>query len=147
MTPPIKSNKRPREDSGVDTPKRSSLGAACIKDDGSRKTKMFRFRVLLPNGTSVELKMSELRKEMPIEEFIDAVRKEYVLVINQKRSPKRNINWDYQDLYFTDVNDNKIRIKFDLCEFSSSNWHLLWLHVRFNPTIYSGCTHASRNGI
>ncbi|KAL6581291.1 hypothetical protein OROMI_007214 [Orobanche minor] len=63
---PHKVEQKTREDSGVATPRKSSLGAGHLKDDTPSKTKMFRFRLLLPNGTSLDLKMSELRKEMPI---------------------------------------------------------------------------------
>lgn len=127
MTPPMKLNKRPRED----TPGKSSSGTVQAKDDGCEM--VYRFRVLLPNGTAVGLKMSELRKEMPIEKFINIVRREYSLLANQKTSlgQKRRINWDCQDLHFTDTHENKIKLKIDFQKFLPSIWHLLWLHVRF----------------
>ncbi|XP_042033848.1 structural maintenance of chromosomes flexible hinge domain-containing protein GMI1-like isoform X2 [Salvia splendens] len=124
MTPPMKLNKRPREE----TPGKSSSGTVQAKDDG--REMVYRFRVLLPNGTAVELKMSELRKEMPIEKFIGIVRREYSLLANQKTSlgQKRRINWDYQDLHFTDTQENKIKLKIDFQKFLPNIWHLLWLH-------------------
>ncbi|KAH6822172.1 hypothetical protein C2S53_000059 [Perilla frutescens var. hirtella] len=128
-TPPITMKKRPRDDSGIDTPRTNSFGVH-VKDNAFEKTKVFKFRVLLPNGTSVELKMTELRSEIPIEEFIGMVKKEYSLLINQKRylGVERDINWKYQDLCFTDAYTNKIRLKVDFREFMPSVWHLLWLH-------------------
>lgn len=119
-TPPIKASKRPREDSEV----------VRIKDDTSERMQVFTFRVLLPNGTSVGLKMSEQRNEIPIEKFIDMVKKENDLLINRQ---KRRIIWEYQDLYFTNAFSNKIRIKVDFREFTPIECNLLWLHVRFYP--------------
>ncbi|XP_042036221.1 structural maintenance of chromosomes flexible hinge domain-containing protein GMI1-like [Salvia splendens] len=124
MTPPMKLNKRPREE----TPGKTSSGTVQAKDDGCEM--VYRFRVLLPNGTAVELKMSELRKEMPIEKFISIVRREYSLLANQKTSlgQKRRINWDYQDLHFTDTQENKMKLKIDFQKLLPNIWHLLWLH-------------------
>ncbi|KAL1532041.1 structural maintenance of chromosomes flexible hinge domain-containing protein GMI1-like isoform X1 [Salvia divinorum] len=124
MTPLMKLNKRPREE----TAGKSSSGTVHAKDDECEH--VYKFRVLLPNGTAVELKMSELRKEMPIEKFIGIVTREYSLLANQKTSlgQKRRINWDYQDLHFTDTQDNKIKLEVDFRKFLPNIWHLLWLH-------------------
>ncbi|KAK4431325.1 Structural maintenance of chromosomes flexible hinge domain-containing protein GMI1 [Sesamum alatum] len=122
-------NKRPREDSGMQRPRKSPYGVVKVEDDAG-ETKTFKFRVLLPNGTSLELKLSELGNEMPIEEFVGVVKREYFNVVKQRRSlePKRAINWKYQDLYFTDVHAKKMRIKVNFQDFMPNMWHFLWLH-------------------
>ncbi|XP_011069423.1 uncharacterized protein LOC105155250 [Sesamum indicum] len=128
-TPQSLMNKRPREDSSMERPRKSPYGVVKVEDDAG-ETKIFKFRVLLPNGTTVELKLSELRSEMPIEEFVGVVKREYFNVAKQRRSlePKRAINWKYQDLYFTDVHANKMRIKVNFQDFIPNTWHFLWLH-------------------
>ncbi|KAL0299685.1 UNVERIFIED_CONTAM: Structural maintenance of chromosomes flexible hinge domain-containing protein GMI1 [Sesamum radiatum] len=128
-TPQSSMNKRPREDSSTERPRKSPYGVVKVEDDAS-ETKIFKFRVLLPNGTTLELKLSELRNEMPIEEFVGVVKREYFNVAKQRRSlePKRAINWKYQDLYFTDVHANKMRIKVNFQDFMPNSWHFLWLH-------------------
>ncbi|KAL0400592.1 UNVERIFIED_CONTAM: Structural maintenance of chromosomes flexible hinge domain-containing protein GMI1 [Sesamum latifolium] len=128
-TPQSLMNKRPSEDSSTERPRKSPYGVLKVEDDAG-EAKIFKFRVLLPNGTTLELKLSELRNEMPIEEFVGVMKREYFNVAKQRRSrePKRAINWKYQDLYFTDVHANKMRIKVNFQDFMPNTWHFLWLH-------------------
>ncbi|KAK6135231.1 hypothetical protein DH2020_031039 [Rehmannia glutinosa] len=121
-------NKRPLEDPSTERPRK--IPVVKVEDNLFEETKIFKFRLLLPNGTSLELKIRELRNEMPIEEFIDIVRKEYSTVVKKRSSAdgKRRINWKYQDLHFTDAEDNKIRIKVNFRNFVHNKCPLLWLH-------------------
>ncbi|KAL0304417.1 UNVERIFIED_CONTAM: Nicotinamide/nicotinic acid mononucleotide adenylyltransferase [Sesamum radiatum] len=137
-TPQSSMNKRPREDSSTERPRKSPYGVFKVEDDAG-ETKIFKFRVLLPNGTTLELKLSELRNEMPIEEFVGVVKREYFNVAKQRRSlePKRAINWKYQDLYFTDVHANKMRIKVNFQDFMPNTWHFLWLHDNSLQALWS----------
>ncbi|KAI3458000.1 hypothetical protein Pfo_014663 [Paulownia fortunei] len=116
--------KRPHEESSIERPRKSPFGVVKVEDDTFGETKIFKFRILLPNGTTVDLKMRELRSAMPIEEFVGVVRKEY----RNSTEPKRRINWKYQDLHFTDAHTNKIRIKVNFRDFVPNKWHFLWLH-------------------
>lgn len=132
-TPPSLKKKRPHEEGSTERPRKSPFGVVKVEDDAFGEPKMFKFRVLLPNGTTLDLKLSELRNEMPIEEFVDVVRKEYLTVAKQGASQqlRRRINWKYQDLHFTAAHKKKIRIKVDFRDFVPNKWHFLWLHVRF----------------
>lgn len=100
-------------------------------EDDAFGEKLFQFRVLLPNSTTVELKLTELRSEIPVEELIDKLRKEYHIMVKQRRSPKRKINWDCQDIHFTDAQSRRIGFKVNLRNFTPNKWQFLWLHVRF----------------
>ncbi|EYU25236.1 hypothetical protein MIMGU_mgv1a019692mg [Erythranthe guttata] len=130
-TPLNKKNKRPREEASIERPKKGPFGAVKIEQGTVDEANIFKFRILLPNATTLDLKLSELRTEMSIEEFIDVVRKEYFTVAKQRNStePKRRIiNWKYPDLHFTDGNLRKMRIKVNFRDFVHTKWNFLWLH-------------------
>ncbi|KAL8049446.1 hypothetical protein ABFX02_06G021100 [Erythranthe guttata] len=130
-TPLNMKNKRPREEASIERPRKGPFGAVKIEQGTVDEANIFKFRILLPNATTLDLKLSELRTEMSIEEFIDVVRKEYFTVAKQRNStePKRRIiNWKYPDLHFTDGNLRKMRIKVNFRDFVHTKWNFLWLH-------------------
>ncbi|XP_073119443.1 structural maintenance of chromosomes flexible hinge domain-containing protein GMI1-like [Henckelia pumila] len=127
--PPSILGKRPNEESSIERPKKSPFGDVKVESDAPLASKNFWFHVLLPNGTTLELKMTERRSQMPIEEFIDAVKREYFST--EKRtgsSQKTGINWTYADLHFTDADGNKIRTEVKFRDLLPNKRHILVLN-------------------
>ncbi|KAL3838064.1 hypothetical protein ACJIZ3_022655 [Penstemon smallii] len=129
-TPPSWLKKRPNEDPSVERPRKSPYGVVKFKNDSPNDEKVYKFCILLPNGTTLELKMSELRNEIPIEVFIEKVRKEYDVGLKERSSTevKRRINWNYPDIHFTDANASKIRLNVNFRNFDPNKCHILCLH-------------------
>lgn len=91
-----------------------------------------RFKVLLPNGTIVELKVRIPNEdEMRFEEFIHLVRIRYLKIRQNSESMKKKseINWNCDDLYLEDANDNKIKDVVDFGNFVPKKCHILRLKV------------------
>ncbi|CAK9151606.1 unnamed protein product [Ilex paraguariensis] len=118
--------KRPMECSDIDRPKKKPT--EYVNDD--RFERIYMFKVLLPNGTSMGMKMSLLKSEIPIEEFVQMVQQEYFQTIRKTEpsKPRRRINWNSQDLHFVDAFENKIRKKLNFKNFKPNNWYILRLH-------------------
>lgn len=151
-TPLNSMNKRRREESELQTPRKSQFGVVKVDNDLYGEGKQFMFRILMPNSSTLELKMCELRNVIPIEDFIYSVKKVHFNAVKQgAQEPQKKINWNYPDLHFTDTNSNKISIKLNLSNFKHDTWHFLRLHVRSSCTfdlssvdfsqVYNGCTH------
>ncbi|KAL8550899.1 hypothetical protein ACS0TY_000106 [Phlomoides rotata] len=132
--------KRPLEECYTDRPRKIPSRDPKMEDDTCGE-KLFQFRVLLPNSTTVELKLTELRNEIPVEELIDELRKKYNILVKQRRSPesRRRINWDYEDIHFTDAESRRIMPKVNLRNFKPNKWYFLWLHDgSAEPDVYEG---------
>ncbi|XAR52203.1 hypothetical protein NMG60_11020145 [Bertholletia excelsa] len=73
-----------------------------IEDDAIGVDKIYKFQVLLPNGTSLELKMRDPETEVPLDYFTDLVKREYFRAMRQTecQKSKRDIHWKSPDLYF-----------------------------------------------
>ncbi|XP_051138184.1 structural maintenance of chromosomes flexible hinge domain-containing protein GMI1 isoform X2 [Andrographis paniculata] len=132
-------NKRPREESGSQSPRKSQHGALKVQDVARGELKHFMFRILMPNGSTLDLKIHDQRNEIPIEEFIGVTKKQYSVVKQGSLKPNRRINWEYPDLHFTDANKKKIQTKLNLLDYIRNYWHFLWLHDGSpEPDIYEG---------
>ena len=98
---------------------------------------VYRFKVLLPNGTSIGLTVRDPDPEMSFEDFIGLVKDEYFLARKQYESmrQKRHVNWKGGRFYAEDVNGVKIRntIKFE--NFKPHKCHILLLHVSMSGTV------------
>ncbi|KAL6509247.1 hypothetical protein OROGR_022557 [Orobanche gracilis] len=128
-TPQKTMKKRPLEETSTHRPRKSPFGFVKAEDGLFKETKVFKFRILMPNSTSLEVKITELRTGMPIEEFLDVVKREYfALIRHQSSQSQRKINWKYPDLHFTDVKAKKIRMKLDFCNLLPNEWNILCLH-------------------
>ncbi|KAL3653639.1 hypothetical protein CASFOL_003320 [Castilleja foliolosa] len=140
-TPHKTTNKRPLEDSSSERPQKSPFGHVKTEDGLFNATKTFKFRILMPNGTTLELKISVLKTHMPIEEFIDVVKSEYETVVKQRISEqkKRRINWKYQDIHFTDAHSKEMRTKINFWTLLPNEWNILFLHDGSEePDTYEG---------
>ncbi|XP_058724701.1 structural maintenance of chromosomes flexible hinge domain-containing protein GMI1 isoform X2 [Vicia villosa] len=115
----------------VTNPKKRKLAITEDDDDdiGIRK-RVFRFKVLLPNGTSVELKVPSAENEMHVGEFVGLVRKKYLELKSKFEwmKKKRDINWKGSGLYLEDAGDNKIRNVIEFKNFAPRKCHILRLN-------------------
>lgn len=80
------------------------MDAAILYQTGERSRRVWRcgtmdkkynFQILLPNGTTVRLKLQNPQMKMSFRDFIERVEKEYVRTWKQSGSlkRKREINW------------------------------------------------------
>ncbi|XP_058206197.1 structural maintenance of chromosomes flexible hinge domain-containing protein GMI1 isoform X3 [Rhododendron vialii] len=109
-------------------PNKRPLGQ-CVKiEDGAEK--IFKFRVLFPNGMSLGLKIRGLEAEWPMEEFVDFVKDEYFRAMRQTESekPRRRIDWKSKDLHFVDAFDNVMRRRITFKNFKPNKIHILRLN-------------------
>lgn len=101
-----------------------------LSDDGGDKNKFYRFKILLPNRTTVELKLPGLKSEAPFDEFIYLVKDEYLRAQRQSPMKKmRSLNWNDRCLYLEDENGGKITHKIIFANFKPYKCHILRLHV------------------
>lgn len=103
-------------------------------DDSIEKAR--RFKILLPNGTSVELTSRDPDPEMPFGDFISLVEDKYLKAQKHSDSTKkkRDINWNSGDLFLQDADDVKIRNVVKLKNYKPHKCHILRLHVSIKPT-------------
>ncbi|XP_049349124.1 structural maintenance of chromosomes flexible hinge domain-containing protein GMI1 [Solanum verrucosum] len=128
------SSKRQCEDFSAETPRRKSSRVLRIQVDsdeevGTNEGRVFYFRVLLPNGITLELQVPGPPGEMPVEDFVILVRREYQNLGRRTESPKpkRQINWTSKDLHFVDAFENRITKMLDFRKFKSNQSHMIRL--------------------
>ncbi|THG10129.1 hypothetical protein TEA_027994 [Camellia sinensis var. sinensis] len=129
---PMKRPSRDCENSERPT-KRTSMEVVTINDDddGGGGQRLYKFRLLLPNGMSLGLKIRDPQMEMSIEEFVELVKEEYFRAVRSQtnpQKPKRRINWKSNDLHFVDVFDNVMARKISFKNFMPHKYHILTLH-------------------
>lgn len=93
---------------------------------------VYRFKILLPNGTSIGLNVRDPGPEMPFDDFISLVKEEYFRVLRHSGSmkQKRSVNWKVGSLVFQDANDLKLeRSIFNFRNFKPHKCYILRLHV------------------
>ncbi|KAK9994804.1 hypothetical protein SO802_024507 [Lithocarpus litseifolius] len=100
---------------------------------------VYRFKVLLPNGTSIGLTVRDPDPEMPFEDFIAMVKDEYSQARKQYESMrlKKHINWKGGHFYLEDANGVKTKkmIKFE--SFKPHKCHILQLHDASGETAHT----------
>ncbi|XP_062120131.1 structural maintenance of chromosomes flexible hinge domain-containing protein GMI1-like isoform X2 [Humulus lupulus] len=102
-----------------------------INDGGSNSiVKIYRFKILLPNGTTIGLNLRECGPKMPLDEFVSLVKDEYSRVVQRSKSMqcKRRINWNAGSLFLQDANDAKMTSIVDFKNFKPHKCHILILH-------------------
>ncbi|KAH0688172.1 hypothetical protein KY284_018725 [Solanum tuberosum] len=128
------SSKRQCDDFSAETPRKKPSRVLRIQVDsdeevGTNEGRVFYFRVLLPNGITLELQVPGPPSEMPVEDFVILVRREYQNLGRRTESPKpkRQINWTSKDLHFVDAFENRITKMLDFRKFKSNKSHMLRL--------------------
>ncbi|KAK4734712.1 hypothetical protein R3W88_008973 [Solanum pinnatisectum] len=129
-----RSSKRQCDDFSAETPRKKPSRVLRIQVDsdeevGTSEGKVFCFRVLLPNGITLELQVPGSPSEMPVEDFVILVTREYQNLGRRTESPKpkRQINWTSKDLHFVDAFENRITKMLDFRKFKSNKSHMLRL--------------------
>ncbi|KAA3475941.1 membrane protein of ER body 2 [Gossypium australe] len=89
-----------------------------------------RFKVLIPNGTSVGLVLKNTESEISFQGFIDLIKDAYDMVKRQSGSFKRKrmIDWKNEKFCLEDINGVKTRSRIDLRRFKPHKCHILKLH-------------------
>ncbi|EOY23564.1 Gamma-irradiation and mitomycin c induced 1, putative isoform 1 [Theobroma cacao] len=101
------------------------------EDDADGSNEVYRFKVLLPNGTSVDLSLKNQKPEISFEDFIDLIRVEYDYIVRSQRQSvkrKRIINWNSEKLYLEGDMGGKIMSRIKLRHFKPLKCHILRLH-------------------
>ncbi|XP_057951572.1 structural maintenance of chromosomes flexible hinge domain-containing protein GMI1 isoform X2 [Malania oleifera] len=101
-----------------------------VEVEDSDIDKVYKFKILLPNGKALVLTLCEPPNEMPLEEFVDNVKHEYFQSIRQLDlvNPIKRIMWKSKDVYLEDGYGNKIRNKICFTNFKMHKCHILQLH-------------------
>lgn len=91
----------------------------------------YKFKILLPNGSTVELTVRDPRAHMPFEDFVKMVKDEYFEAWRRCDSmkAKRPIKWHGRNLYVEDAYMNVIRESIDFEMFKPHKCHILKLYV------------------
>ncbi|KAK4350967.1 hypothetical protein RND71_030280 [Anisodus tanguticus] len=137
----VLSSKRPCEDFSSETPRKKQARVLRIQlnsddDEVGNEEKVYYFRVLLPNGITLELQVpGPVPSEMPVQDFVILVRREYNNLERTKSTkPKRQINWTSKNLHFVDTFENKITHMFDFKNFNPNKSHMLRLRNMWDLT-------------
>ncbi|KAE9604890.1 hypothetical protein Lalb_Chr10g0091351 [Lupinus albus] len=112
----------------VNIKKRKKMVSLSDDEENDDVEKGRRFKILLPNGTSVELTTLEPDPEMLFTDFITLVKGKYLK--EQKylgSSNKGSINWKSTSLYLQDSDDVKIRNVVKLNKYKPYKCHILRL--------------------
>ncbi|KAG4930294.1 hypothetical protein JHK86_047255 [Glycine max] len=101
-----------------------------VLSDDDDSEKVFTFKILLPNGTSVELTLRDPEAEMPLGNFVRLVKEKYSEARKHCESMKntRDINWKGGSISLQDANDKKIRNVLNLKNYKPNKYHILRLH-------------------
>ncbi|KAJ0103641.1 hypothetical protein Patl1_05164 [Pistacia atlantica] len=100
---------------------------ALEEDDGIVGRK-YKFKILLPNGASVELILWDPILRMRLQDFVKLVKGEYFRAWQESVSQKRTITWKNEGLYLEDAYENKIRNIMDFGKFKPHRYHILRLN-------------------
>lgn len=110
-----------------------------VLSDDDDSEKVFTFKILLPNGTSVELTLRDPEAEMPLGNFVRLVKEKYSEARKHCESMKntRDINWKGGSISLQDANDKKIRNVLNLKNYKPNKYHILRLHVSIPYSIFN----------
>ncbi|XP_052192848.1 structural maintenance of chromosomes flexible hinge domain-containing protein GMI1 [Diospyros lotus] len=99
-------------------------------DDAPGVGKVYKFRVLLPNGTSLGLTIRDPEMDLDLEEFVHLVKAEYFKTIRESGSPKpkRRVDWRSRNLCFVDAFDDVLGTRISFRKFQPNKYHILRLH-------------------
>lgn len=102
-------------------------------EKASDADRVYRFRVLLPNGVTIGLSIRDPpQSRLPLKDFIGLVKEEYLRAERLSKSTKqrRPINWKAQGMYLEDAHDVEIKFALKLDKFKPHKCHILQLYVR-----------------
>ncbi|KAL9436957.1 hypothetical protein AB3S75_022908 [Citrus x aurantiifolia] len=90
----------------------------------------YKFKILFPNGATIDLLLIDPKHKMAVMDFICLVKDEYFKswMRHDSMKRKRKINWNGGNLYVEDANLNKISDTIDFEMFEPSKCHILKLY-------------------
>ncbi|KAG6752676.1 hypothetical protein POTOM_042705 [Populus tomentosa] len=92
---------------------------------------VYKFKILLPNGMTVIVRLTDPKPEMWVQDFIDLVKREYA-VAQRDPSPlmkkKRTLNWESESWFVEDENGNLMKQRLKFKSFKPHKCHILRLH-------------------
>lgn len=91
----------------------------------SRESRVYRFQILLPNGTSTGLTLKDPGEEMPLHDFLDHIRTE-LEDVPMDGDDRRGIDWS-GDVYLEDLLDRKIHKELQFSDFLTNSTNILRL--------------------
>lgn len=98
--------------------------------------KVYKFRVLLPNGLCLCLRVVDPPgNQMPVVVLADMVKEEYDRMKGSEKVRKRSIDWDSPDLCFFDIFENRIKDLIDFGSYETDKFYTLRLCVSFLKVI------------
>lgn len=102
-----------------------------------REKLRYKFKILLPNGATLDLLVVDPKHNMAVKEFIYLAKDEYFKswMRHNSMKRKRKINWSGENLYVEDANLNKISDTIDFEMFEPFKCHILKLHVSVVSTV------------
>lgn len=97
----------------------------------------YKFKILFPNGTTIDLLLINPKHKMAVTDFICLVKDEYFKswMRHDSMKRKRKINWNGGNLYVEDANLNKISDTINFEMFEPSKCHILKLYVSVVSTV------------
>ncbi|KAI3410561.1 uncharacterized protein J3R85_018768, partial [Psidium guajava] len=101
----------------------------CVTDDGDMD-RVYRFTVLLPNGTSVGITIRDPDTLMTLGDFVLMIERRYIRAEAQDPSLKlkRPIAWKSEELYIEDANGEQIKRRIIFDNFKPYKRHIIRLH-------------------
>uniref|UniRef100_A0ACD5YAL7 Uncharacterized protein n=1 Tax=Avena sativa TaxID=4498 RepID=A0ACD5YAL7_AVESA len=91
----------------------------------ARTSRVYRFQILLPNGTSTGLTLKDPGEEMPLHDFLHHIRAELENA-PMDGGERRGIDWS-GDVYLEDLLDRKIDKKVHFSDFVTKSTNILRL--------------------
>ncbi|KAH8492181.1 hypothetical protein H0E87_021675 [Populus deltoides] len=92
---------------------------------------LYKFKILLPNGMTVIVRLTDPKPEMWVQDFIGLVKREYTLA-QRDSSPlmkkKRTLNWESESWFVEDGNGNLMKQRLKFKSFMPHKCHILRLH-------------------
>ncbi|KAH9724073.1 Structural maintenance of chromosomes flexible hinge domain-containing protein GMI1 [Citrus sinensis] len=90
----------------------------------------YKFKILFPNGATIDLLLIDPKHKMAVTDFICLVKDEYFKswMRHDSMKRKRKINWNGGNLYVEDANLNKISDTINFEMFEPSKCHILKLY-------------------
>lgn len=108
-------------------------------EKASDADRVYRFRVLLPNGVTIGLSIRDpAQLRLPLKHFIGLVEEEYLRAERLSKSTKqrRPINWKAQGMSLEDAYGVEMKFAVNLDRFKPHKCHILQLYVSVKRLFY-----------
>ncbi|XP_065859828.1 structural maintenance of chromosomes flexible hinge domain-containing protein GMI1 isoform X2 [Euphorbia lathyris] len=91
--------------------------------------KTYIFKIGVPGGVTIDLRLVDPVRKMGFEDFINSVKKKYLDYTSQHPSrSQKSVTWKGQHVYLEDEDDNKLSQRIDFDSFEPNKCHFLKFH-------------------